>query len=178
MLQRLKIDSFRQFFEPYGKPYILQNNYFYNVINGDYNNIFKKLFMNKNDIIFALLLVCFGSFAAKAQKVKDNGLLLDNEKLRITQYIANPGKDVCGEGMHTHTDHCNILLTGAKVKVTKPDGSYEIHTFDAENKKVTIEKDGKKLTIPTEGVVWANGETHSVVNIGEKPMKFYIVEVK
>ena len=151
------------------------------MINRDRDNILKINIMKK--IFFSsIAFVCFFLLKANAQNSTyiSNGpsVLVDNEKIRITEYISLPGKDVCGNGMHTHTDHGNILLTDAHVKVKKEDGSSENQIFDSLSQKLIIEKNGIKQTIPTKGVFWVSGETHSVVNIGKKPMRFYIVEVK
>jgi hypothetical protein len=136
----------------------------------------------KKIILVAVLLNCLVAVTVNAQSSSPASgtpkVWIDNDKIRVTEYISLPGKDVCGSGMHSHTDHGNILLTDARVKLSRPDGSSEIETFDLANKKMMIETGGKKQTISTEGVVWVKGEKHKVVNIGQKPIRFYLIETK
>lgn len=124
-------------------------------------------------LTMSLFLVLFSSL--KAQKGK---IIVDNEKIRITEYTSLPGKDVCGSGMHTHTEHGNILMTDAKVNVTYPDGSTEIHVYDSKSKKLTIDKKGGKLVIPSDGAFWVNGETHELKNTGNSALVFFLIETK
>lgn len=41
-------------------------------------------------------------------------VILENEKLKVTEYSSSPGKDICGKGKHTHDPHLSIFLTDAK----------------------------------------------------------------
>ena len=68
--------------------------------------------------------------------------------MRVLEYRSRPGLGVCGQGMHYHPDHVTVSLTGAKLKVTTPDG------------KVTFEQ------IPAGHVFFAPAETHSAEVIG------------
>jgi len=125
-----------------------------------------------------LLSVCFiiiGLFSANAQTAK---VLVDNDKVKVTEYTSQPGNDVCGKGRHSHQGHVNILLTDAKVKVTNANGETEIENYSMANKTYTVTKNGKTETIPAESAFWAEGDTHTVTNVGKKPMKFYLVETK
>src|SRR5882757_7316665 len=38
-------------------------------------------------------------------------VLIDNDKIKVTEYTSQPGQEVCGQGQHTHADHTTILLT-------------------------------------------------------------------
>ena len=84
-----------------------------------------------------LFAMCFFGFAdyGKSQQnifVTDTiKAILENEKVKVTEYISTPGKDVCGKGMHTHVPHLSILLTDAKVTVTTPDGKTQIFDVKA-----------------------------------------------
>src|SRR5437763_11340966 len=49
-------------------------------------------------------------------------VVLENDRVRVLEYKSRPGLGVCGEGMHYHPDHVTVSLTGAKLKVTTPDG--------------------------------------------------------
>ena len=82
------------------------------------------------------LSVCIFS-SAMAQESK---VIVDNDKIKITQFTSNPGGDVCGAGMHSHHDHGNILMTDAKIETTYPDGSTYIGIYDVKKHQMTIEK--------------------------------------
>lgn len=103
-------------------------------------------------------------------------VLVDNDKIRITEYISRPGEDVCGKGKHSHPDHATILLTDAKVRTTKADGTTEIETYSAGQQLYVVDRNGKTEKMSTDGVFWVKGTTHSVTNIGNKPIRFYIIE--
>ena len=51
-----------------------------------------------------LLAVCYFSFAVhgKSQQnipVSDTiKVILENDKVKVTEYVSNPGKDICGKG--------------------------------------------------------------------------------
>jgi hypothetical protein len=121
------------------------------------------------------LVLGLGALQVNAQQTK---VLIDNEKLKVTEYISQPGKDVCGAGMHTHQDHATILTGDAKVKTTKADGTAEVETYSAAKHVYNVARNGKTESIPTDGTFWVKGATHSVINISDKPLKFYIVETK
>lgn len=129
-----------------------------------------------NKITFAIgIIVLLLSLNSSAQTSK---VLIDNEKVRVTEYLSEPGQEVCGKGQHTHTDHLTILLTDAKVQTTHPNGQSQAETFLAGKHLYTVTKNGKAENIPAEGAFWAKGETHAVKNTGDKPLRFYIVETK
>jgi hypothetical protein len=87
-------------------------------------------------------------------------VILENNKLKVTEYSSMPGKDVCGKRKHTHAAHLSILLTDAMVRVTTPDG--KIRDFD----------------LKSGATFWSEPETHIAVNNGNMPAKVYIVEIK
>jgi hypothetical protein len=87
-------------------------------------------------------------------------VILENEKLIVTEYSSTPGKDICGKGEHYHNPHLSILLTDAKATLIAPDGK----TQDFDMKAGTT--------------FWSEAETHIVINGGTKPAKVYIVEMK
>ena len=87
-------------------------------------------------------------------------VILQNEKLIVTEYSSTPGKDICGKGKHSHNAHLTILLTDAKPTLITPEGK----TQDFDMKAGTT--------------FWSEAETHMVINGGAKPAKVYIVEVK
>jgi len=130
--------------------------------------------MKQITIIFAVVFLLI-AFSSTAQTSK---VLIDNDKVKITEYISQPGEDVCGKGRHTHADHVTILLTDAAVKTTTADGVIQSETYLEGKHLYTVTANGKTQDIPTEGTFWVKGATHSVINTGSKPMRFYIIETK
>src|SRR5689334_12938248 len=112
----------------------------------------KLFFMKSIWLTFGLSVCVLSSAFAQQSKV-----IVDNDKIKITEYTSLPGKEVCGAGMHTHTDHGNILMTDAKVKVAYADGSSHIGTFDSKKHQLTIEQNGKKQVVSSYGAFWAKG---------------------
>jgi beta-alanine degradation protein BauB len=87
-------------------------------------------------------------------------VVLENDRVRVLEYKSRPGFGVCGEGMHSHPDHVTVSLTGAKLKVTTPNG------------KATFED------IPAGTVFFAPAEVHSAEIIGGFGTRSYIIELK
>lgn len=87
-------------------------------------------------------------------------VILENDQLKVTEYISTPGNDVCGKGKHSHPAHLSILLTDANVKLTTADGKTQ------------------DLNLKAGTAFWSEPETHMVVNNGDKPTKVYLVELK
>ena len=86
--------------------------------------------------------------------------MLENDRVRVLEYKSRPGMGVCGQGMHSHPDHVTVSLTGAKLRVTTPDG------------KTTFED------IAPGAVFYAPAEVHSAEIIGGSGTRSYIVELK
>ena len=113
-----------------------------------------------------LVSICFFGFTiyGKSQqdiRVSDTiKVILENDKLRVTEYISTPGKDVCGKGKHTHAPHLSILLTDAIVRLTTTDG--KVQDFDL--------KAGTTF--------WSEADTHIAINNGNKPAIAYLIELK
>lgn len=87
-------------------------------------------------------------------------VVLENEQIRVLEYVSRPGLGICGQGAHSHPDHLTILLTDAKAKVKLADGK----TLIAENK--------------VGDVFWEAASTHTVENVGGSGTRAYIVEMK
>jgi hypothetical protein len=87
-------------------------------------------------------------------------IVLENDRVRVLEYKSRPGFGVCGEGMHSHPDHVTVSLTGAKLKVTTPDG------------KAAFED------IPAGTVFFAPAEVHAAEVIGGLGTRSYIIELK
>ena len=86
--------------------------------------------------------------------------VLDNDQVRVLEFVSRPGTELCGVGRHSHPAHLTIALSDAKVRVTLPDG-----------RQVTA---GNKLG----DVMWSEAETHTAENIGGHTVRALIVEIK
>lgn len=102
------------------------------------------------------------AFAQDATKVDPRGykVLVDNDQVRVLEYIGKPRLGVCGQGMHSHPDHVTVVQSPAKVKVTLPDGK----SFVAENKPGDV--------------FFEPAGTHSVENIGSRETRSLLIEIK
>jgi len=117
----------------------------------------------KHLFVFTFLLLAF-SINGRSQQNRiapdTIKVILENDKLKVTEYASTPGKDICGKGKHTHAPHLSILLTDAKVTVTTPDGKTQIFDLKAGT------------------AFWSEAETHIAINSGSKIAKAYLVELK
>jgi hypothetical protein len=86
-------------------------------------------------------------------------VVLENDQVRVLEYLSRPGLGICGQGVHSHPDHLTILLTDAKARAVM-DGK----TVIVENK--------------TGDVFWESASTHSVENVGGSGTRAYIIEMK
>jgi hypothetical protein len=112
---------------------------------------------------FAVCLFCFAVSGQSQQStpVSDTiRVILENDKVKVTEYVSNPGKDICGKGKHTHAPHLSILLTDATVTVTTSEGRTQI------------------VDVTSGTTFWSEAETHIAINSGIKVAKAYIVELK
>ena len=117
----------------------------------------------KQTIITAICLICFVVYGKSQQNsaiIDTIKVVLENDKVKVTEYSSTPGKDICGKGKHMHPPHLTIFLTDAKARLTMADGK----TKDFDLKAGTT--------------LWSEAETHMVINNGNKPAKVYLVEVK
>ena len=85
-------------------------------------------------------------------------LLLENDQVRVLQYSLRPGEV---DHWHTHPPRVGYVLAGAKVRVTRADGSHE--DYD--------EKTGDTY--------WGEySPLHVTANIGTTPYVALLVELK
>jgi len=56
------------------------------------------------------------SITADAEKI-----ILDNSKMKVTEFVSIPGGNVCGKNSHTHGPHLTVILTDAEVELIMPD---------------------------------------------------------
>jgi hypothetical protein len=118
----------------------------------------KKLFIT-------LFVVCF-ALAGKSQSQSGNAVnaaapvILENDKVKVTEFVSAPGEEACGKGNHRHNERLVIAITDATIKMTTEDGKTQ------------------NLDLKAGTAFWGGTEMHSVVNTGKQPAKFYAVEVK
>jgi beta-alanine degradation protein BauB len=112
--------------------------------------------------LFGVLGVPLEALAQDAARVNPHGftVLLDNDRVRVLEYKSRPGAGVCGQGVHSHPPHVNIVLTPIKARVTLPDGK----AIEVENKPGDV--------------FWEGAVTHTVENIGRTGARAYMVELK
>lgn len=87
-------------------------------------------------------------------------VVVENDRVRVLEFKSRPGMGVCGQGMHSHPDHVTVSLTGAKLRVTTPDG------------KPTFED------VPPGAVFFEPAVIHSAEIIGGSGTRTYIIELK
>jgi hypothetical protein len=128
--------------------------------------VLKLIFNNKTKVmkktmvtIVCTLMISFASLSSFAQTEK-GAAIIDNSKIKVTEYTSMPGKDVCGSGRHSHAAHLTVVLNAATVKIITADG------------KATEQK------VPAGATFWSEAETHTVINNGKEQVKIYIIEVK
>jgi hypothetical protein len=110
--------------------------------------------------IWSLAFSIYGKSQMNKMPLDAIKVVVENARVKVTEYISTPGKDVCGKGKHTHAPHLSIFLTDAHVELITDDGKTQ--NFD--------EKAGTAF--------WSEAETHMVINNGNKPAKVYLVELK
>ncbi len=85
-------------------------------------------------------------------------LLLENDQVRVLQYTLPPGTR---DHWHTHPPRVGHVLSGAKIRVTKADGSHADHD----------EKTGDTY--------WGEfSPLHDTLNVDTKPYIALLIEVK
>jgi hypothetical protein len=118
----------------------------------------KKLFIALFVVGFALVGI---SQSQSGNPVKDTApVILENDKVKVTEFVSSPGGDACGTGKHRHNERLVIAITDASIKMTTEDGKTQ------------------NLELKAGTAFWGGTEMHSVVNTGKQPAKFYAVEVK
>lgn len=87
-------------------------------------------------------------------------VVVENDRVRVLEFKSRPGMGVCGQGMHSHPDHVTVSLTGAKLRVTTPNGR---PTFE---------------DVPPGAVFFEPAVIHSAEIIGGSGTRTYILELK
>ena len=87
-------------------------------------------------------------------------VVMENAKVRVLEYVARPGLGVCGAGKHSHPDHVTVVLTPAKAKITREDGTSFVADLKAGD------------------AFWEPASTHIAENIGGSGTRMILVEIK
>jgi len=87
--------------------------------------------------------------------------IIENDKMKVVEFVSQPEGNVCGVGMHHHKPHLTIVLADAKVRVTPENG------------------EPQEMEVKSGTSIWFDAaETHSVVNSGNQPTKMILVYLK
>jgi quercetin dioxygenase-like cupin family protein len=84
-------------------------------------------------------------------------VLFENDRVRVLDVRINPGET---SEMHTHPANIVYALSSAQVRFSFPDGT------------------SREVTIKEGDLVWSEGTTHEIKNIGETLDWGVIVELK
>ena len=87
-------------------------------------------------------------------------VVLENDRIRVLEFVSRPGTGMCGIGTHSHPAHLTVALSDAAVRVTLPNGQ----TINAASK--------------IGDVMWSEAETHATENVGGADARALIVEIK
>ncbi len=87
-------------------------------------------------------------------------VVLENDRVRVLEFISRPGMGICGEGMHSHPARLNIAMSGWQGVASTPNSPA----------KAVQRKEGE--------VFWREAETHKVENTGKASSRVLIVELK
>jgi hypothetical protein len=85
---------------------------------------------------------------------------LENEHLRVLDFVGRPGMGICGEGMHSHPPHLTIVMSDWQGVASTPDTA--AHPVQR--------KFGD--------VFWSEAVTHKLENTGKANARVLIVELK
>ena len=107
------------------------------------------------------LAVASGAEAQDAVRTQPQAyrVALDNDQMRVLEFVSRPGMGVCGSGVHSHPAHLTVALSECRVRV-KENGK----EFIGENK--------------LGDVFWSPPVTHETENIGGRDVRALIVELK
>ncbi|HRP57136.1 hypothetical protein [Agriterribacter sp.] len=113
-------------------------------------------------LLFLSLIFCsLVSFAQSGGNKNESGkILVDNDKVKVVEFVASPKANVCGRGMHFHEPHLTVALTDAKVLITTPDGKKQ------------------EAQIPANAALWFDAGTHTAINTGDAETKLLLVYLK
>jgi len=107
------------------------------------------------------LLLASAAEAQDAAKVQPQAyrVALDNDQMRVLDFVSRPGMGVCGSGIHSHPAHLTVALTDCRVRV---------------------KENGKEFVADSKlgDMFWSPAVTHETENLGGKDVRSLIVELK
>ena len=115
-------------------------------------------------LFFAVLLA--GALLVRAEQapgkspLQSERVLLENDKVRVLEYVSKPSGGVCGLDRHSHPAHVTIVLEAARDRMTPEGGKPEVADLKAGD------------------VFWSEAEAHTDVNIGKTDSRLIVVEIK
>jgi hypothetical protein len=109
-------------------------------------------------LALAAVRAASGQDAARVQP-RSYRVVLENDSVRVLEFISRPGTGVCGEGVHSHPAHLTVAMTPAKVRVRQAG-----KVFIAENKPGDV--------------FWSEAETHETENLSGHNVRALIIELK
>jgi hypothetical protein len=111
-------------------------------------------------IAAVVLVLPVANAAAQNDAGANPKVVVDNDQMRVLEYVARPGEDVCGVGEHSHPAHLTVIIDPAKVRDTAADG-----------RSIEVE--------PPRGMAfWSEAQTHSARNVGTTTSRALLIEVK
>jgi quercetin dioxygenase-like cupin family protein len=114
----------------------------------------------KTAILVSLLaLLCTTTHAQDPVKTSPQyyKVLLENDQVRVLEYRLKPGEK---EAMHSHPAGVVYVLSGAKLKVTSPDGKTEERSATAGE------------------TIWREPVTHALQNVGDTEAHAIAIDLK
>lgn len=87
-------------------------------------------------------------------------VVLENDKVRVLDYVSQPGSGVCGVGRHWHPAHVTVQLTPVKVRVTGADDKVQV------------------IDVPAGATFFEPAITHTTENLGGSGAHAYVIEIK
>ena len=114
----------------------------------------------KTTLLTALLALFYATaYAQDPVKVSPQyyKVLLENDAVRVLEYRLKPGEK---EPMHSHPAGIVYVLSGAKLKVTLPDGSTEVRSA------------------ATGETIWREPTKHALENVGETEAHAIAIDLK
>jgi hypothetical protein len=85
---------------------------------------------------------------------------LENDRVRVLDFVGRPGMGICGEGMHSHPAHLTVVLSDWQGITSSPGTP------------------ATPLRRKLGDVFWSEPETHKVENSGHANSRVLIIELK
>jgi quercetin dioxygenase-like cupin family protein len=115
--------------------------------------------MKTTVLVSLLAILCTTAHAQDPVKTSPQyyKVLLENDQVRVLEYRLKPGEK---EAMHSHPAGVVYVLSGAKLKVTSPDGKTEERSATAGE------------------TIWREPVTHALQNVGDTEAHAIAIDLK